>query len=56
MNNAVGNKDVGYDHFGVVDEDISILDGNLDGLALKSFDHIAVLEISAVQRRTRSHD
>lgn len=56
VNNAVGNKNVGYDHFSVIDEDISILDRDLDGLALKSCDHITVREVGAVQRRTRGHD
>ncbi len=56
MNNAVSNKNVGYDHFSVIDEDFSVLDRDLDGLALKSFDHITILEVGAVERRTRSHD
>lgn len=56
MNNAIGNKNVGHDHFSVVDEDLSILDRDLDGLALKSFDHITILKVGAVQRRTRSHN
>lgn len=56
VNNAVGNKNVGYDHFSVIDEGISILDRDLDGLALKSCDHITVREVGAVQRRTRGHD
>lgn len=56
VNNAVSNKNVGYDHLSVIDEDFSILDRDLDGLALKSFDHSTILEVGAVQRRTRSHD
>lgn len=56
VNNAVGNKNVGYDHLSVIDEDISIPDGDLDGLALKSFDHSTIREVGAVQRRTRGHD
>lgn len=56
VNNAVGNKNVGYDHLSVIDEDLSILDGNLEGLALKSFDHITIREVGAIQRRTRGHD
>ena len=56
MNNAICNKNVGYDHFGVIDEHISILDRDLDGLALKGFDHTTILEVGAVQRLARSHD
>lgn len=56
VNNAVSNKNVGDDHCSVIDEDISGLDRDLDGLALKSFDHITILEVGAVERRTRSHD
>lgn len=56
VNNAVGNKNVGYDHFSVIDEDLPIPDGDLNGLALKSFDHITILEVGAIQRRTRGHD
>lgn len=56
VNNAVGNKNVGYNHFSVIDEDFSILNGDLSGLALKCFDHITILKVGAVQRRTRSHN
>lgn len=48
VNNAVSNKNVGYDHFSVIDEDFSVLDRDLDGLALKSFDYSTILEVGAV--------
>lgn len=56
VNNAIGNKNVGHDHFSVIDEDVPILDRDLDGLALKGFDHSTILKVGAVQRRTRSHN
>lgn len=56
VNNAIGNKNVGHNHFSVIDEDISILDRDLDGLALQGFDNITIMEVGAVQRRTRSHN
>lgn len=56
VNDAVSNKNVGYDHFGVIDKDFSILNRDLDGLALKSCDRITILEVGAIQWRTRSHN
>lgn len=56
VNNAIGNKNVGHNHFRVIDEDISILDRDLDGLALQGWDHITILEVGAVQRLTCSHN
>ena len=48
VNNAVSNKNVGYGHSSVIDEDFSVLDRDLDGLAFKSFDHSTILEVGAV--------
>lgn len=56
VNNAVSYENIGSDHLGVIDENISILDRDLDGLALKGFYLITILEVSAVQRRTRRHN
>lgn len=56
VNNAIGNKNVGHDHFRVIDEDISILDRDLDGLALQGIENNTIMEVGAVQRPTRSHN
>lgn len=56
VNNAIGNKNVGHDHFRVIDEDISILYRDLDGLAPQGLENITIMEVGAVQRLTRSHN
>lgn len=43
VDNAIGNKNVRHDHFSVIDEDISILGRDLDGLALQGFENIAIM-------------